>query len=72
MRHLAPLGSVYQAAAPVGNPLAMAAGLRALEILRRPGTYERLEQLGARLEAGLHAAAKARDATSASTASNRC
>ncbi|MCE9576779.1 MAG: glutamate-1-semialdehyde 2,1-aminomutase [Deltaproteobacteria bacterium] len=59
MRHLAPLGGVYQAGTLSGNPLAMAAGLRALEILRRPGTYERLEQLGARLEAGLLAAAKA-------------
>ena len=38
----------------------MAAGLKALEILGRPGTYERLEQLGKRLGDGLAAAATAR------------
>jgi glutamate-1-semialdehyde 2,1-aminomutase len=35
----------------------VAAGLKTLEILARPGTYERLEALGARLEAGLRDAA---------------
>jgi glutamate-1-semialdehyde 2,1-aminomutase len=35
----------------------MAAGLKCLEILARPGTYERLEQLGARLGDGLAKAA---------------
>ena len=59
MDKLAPLGPVYQAGTLSGNPLAMAAGLRCLEILRRPGTYERLEQLGARLADGLGAAAHA-------------
>ena len=47
MDELAPLGPVYQAGTLSGNPLAMAAGLKAMEILARPGTYERLEQLGA-------------------------
>jgi glutamate-1-semialdehyde 2,1-aminomutase len=61
MNHLAPLGPVYQAGTLSGNPLAMAAGLKMLEILRRPGTYERLEALGARLHAGLAAAATAAD-----------
>jgi glutamate-1-semialdehyde 2,1-aminomutase len=37
----------------------MAAGLKAMEILGRPGTYERLEQLGKRLGDGLAAAARA-------------
>jgi glutamate-1-semialdehyde 2,1-aminomutase len=37
----------------------MAAGLKAMEILGRPGTYERLEQLGQRLGDGLLAAARA-------------
>ena len=46
MELLAPLGSVYQAGTLSGNPLAMAAGLKTLEILRRPGTYERLDHLG--------------------------
>ncbi len=59
MHKLAPLGPVYQAGTLSGNPLAMAAGIKAMEILSRPGTYERLEQLGARLGDGLLAAAKA-------------
>ncbi len=58
MAHLAPEGAVYQAGTLSGNPLAMAAGLKTLEILRRPDTYERLEELGARLEAGLLKAAR--------------
>jgi glutamate-1-semialdehyde 2,1-aminomutase len=59
MQHLAPLGSVYQAGTLSGNPLAMAAGLKAMEILGRAGIYERLEHLGKRLGDGLLAAAKA-------------
>jgi glutamate-1-semialdehyde 2,1-aminomutase len=59
MQKLAPLGPVYQAGTLSGNPLAMAAGLKAMEILGRPGTYERLEQLGQRLGDGLLAAARA-------------
>src|SRR5262249_36253207 len=55
----APDGPVYQAGTLSGNPLAMAAGLATLATLRRPGTYERLEVLGARLEAGLRQAAAA-------------
>jgi len=53
---LAPTGEVYQAGTLSGNPVAMAAGLKTMEILRRPRTYERLETLGARLEAGLRQA----------------
>jgi glutamate-1-semialdehyde 2,1-aminomutase len=53
MDKLAPLGGVYQAGTLSGNPLAMSAGLVAMEILRRPGTYERLEAMAARLEDGL-------------------
>ena len=58
MDHLAPDGEVYQAGTLSGNPLAMAAGLATLEVLRRPNTYERLEQLGAMLGDGLLAAAQ--------------
>jgi glutamate-1-semialdehyde 2,1-aminomutase len=58
MQKLAPLGPVYQAGTLSGNPLAMAAGLKAMEILGRPGTYERLEHLGQRLGDGLLAAAR--------------
>jgi glutamate-1-semialdehyde 2,1-aminomutase len=56
MEQLAPLGPVYQAGTLSGNPLAVAAGLQTLELLRVPGTYERLEGLAARLEQGLRAA----------------
>jgi len=59
MQKLAPLGPVYQAGTLSGNPLAMAAGIKAMEILARPGSYERLEQLGRRLGDGLTAAARA-------------
>lgn len=57
MAKLAPLGPVYQAGTLSGNPVAMAAGLKAIEILGRPGTYERLEALGRRLGDGLGKAA---------------
>ena len=56
MQQLAPVGPAYQAGTLSGNPLAVAAGLQTLDLLARPGTYERLEQLGARLEDGLRAA----------------
>ncbi|HTR54227.1 MAG TPA: glutamate-1-semialdehyde 2,1-aminomutase [Kofleriaceae bacterium] len=59
MQKLAPLGPVYQAGTLSGNPVAMAAGLAAIAILARPGTYQRLEQLGTRLATGLLAAARA-------------
>lgn len=55
---VAPSGPVYQAGTLAGNPLAVAAGLKTLEILRRPGTYERLEALGKRLAEGLAVQAK--------------
>ncbi|MFI5394881.1 MAG: glutamate-1-semialdehyde 2,1-aminomutase [Candidatus Binatia bacterium] len=54
MEQLAPLGPVYQAGTLSGNPLAVAAGLQTLKLLSKPGTYERLEELGARLESGLN------------------
>jgi glutamate-1-semialdehyde 2,1-aminomutase len=58
MDYLAPVGTVYQAGTLSGNPLAMAAGLKAMEILRRPGTYERLEITGAKLGDALLGAAR--------------
>jgi glutamate-1-semialdehyde 2,1-aminomutase len=54
---LAPLGPVYQAGTLSGNPLAMAAGIAALEELSRNNLYQQLEQLGAQLEAGMKEAA---------------
>jgi glutamate-1-semialdehyde 2,1-aminomutase len=54
---LAPLGPVYQAGTLSGNPLAMAAGLAALEELSSGEVYRQLETLGARLEQGMKTAA---------------
>jgi glutamate-1-semialdehyde 2,1-aminomutase len=42
MEQLAPLGPVYQAGTLSGNPVAMAAGLKTLEIISRPGFYDEL------------------------------
>ena len=44
MRHLAPVGDVYQAGTLSGNPLATAAGLAVTHRLRDPAVYEELEQ----------------------------
>jgi glutamate-1-semialdehyde 2,1-aminomutase len=55
---VAPAGPVYQAGTLSGNPLAVSAGLKTLEILRRPGTYDRLNSLSEKLTAGLGAEAK--------------
>jgi glutamate-1-semialdehyde 2,1-aminomutase len=57
MDWVAPAGPVYQAGTLSGNPLAVAAGLKTLEILRRPGAYERLEAISQKLAAGLAGAA---------------
>jgi glutamate-1-semialdehyde 2,1-aminomutase len=58
MDHLAPLGPVYQAGTLSGNPVAMAAGIAALDELMAGGVYERLEVLGGILESGLRQAAQ--------------
>jgi len=57
MRHVAPVGPMYQAGTLSGNPLAMAAGLATLKLLDA-AAYARLESLGARLEAGLDRVAR--------------
>src|SRR3954462_7193970 len=56
---LAPVGPVYQAGTLSGNPVAMAAGLAALEALCAGDAYNQLESLGTFLEAGLRKAATA-------------
>jgi len=66
---LAPLGPVYQAGTLSGNPLAMAAGLAALEELRSVNGWAVLETLGAQLEAGLKEAARSAGVT---MTINRC
>jgi glutamate-1-semialdehyde 2,1-aminomutase len=60
MDRLAPLGPVYQAGTLSGNPLAMAAGLAALKLLREADPYARLAALGARIKGALDAAAAAK------------
>ena len=55
---LAPEGPVYQAGTLSGNPLAMAAGIAALEELKSGEVHEQLEMMSARLEEGLTAAAE--------------
>lgn len=58
METAAPLGAVYQAGTLSGNPLAVAAGLATLRLLRgAPDAYAKLEDLGARLQQGVAAAA---------------
>ena len=59
MDRVAPAGSVYQAGTLSGNPLAMAAGIAQLELLRDPAVYEVLEERTAGLVAGLRDAAAA-------------
>src|SRR5882724_10435730 len=56
---LAPLGPVYQAGTLSGNPIAMAAGLAALEELAVSDAYSKLEGLGAQLESEMKQVAKA-------------
>lgn len=60
MERMAPSGDVYQAGTLSGNPLAMAAGLKTLEVLSRQGAYGALEEKMEYLVAGLaNAAAEA-------------
>ncbi len=49
MKQLAPTGPVYQAGTLSGNPLAVAAGLKTLEILERDLPYTRMAELGSAL-----------------------
>jgi len=58
MKHLAPLGSVYQAGTLSGNPVAVAAGMSTLKIIQQPGFYEKLGTQTRKLVDGLSAAAK--------------
>jgi len=44
MDNIAPDGPVYQAGTLSGNPLAMAAGLAMLKVVRKPGFYRELEE----------------------------
>jgi glutamate-1-semialdehyde 2,1-aminomutase len=57
MDQISPAGPIYQAGTLSGNPLAMAAGLTTLRLLRDEPPYDRLERLSARLAEGLARAA---------------
>jgi glutamate-1-semialdehyde 2,1-aminomutase len=58
MKHLAPLGGVYQAGTLSGNPVAVACGLATLREIQRPGFYETLGQRTRDLVSGLRTAAR--------------
>jgi len=58
MAHLAPLGGVYQAGTLSGNPIAVAAGLKTLQLIQAPGFYDTLTKQTRRLADGLVAVAK--------------
>ena len=50
---VAPSGPVYQAGTLSGNPLAMTAGIKTLELLKQEGTYEKLDLTTSRLIEGI-------------------
>lgn len=58
MEKIAPLGPVYQAGTLSGNPIAMAAGMKTLELIRQPGFFEGLEEKTRQLVQGLENAAQ--------------
>ncbi len=58
MSMVAPAGPMYQAGTLSGNPLAMTAGIKTLELLQKPGTYEYLDKITKKLSDGLLQIAK--------------
>jgi len=58
MSMVAPAGPMYQAGTLSGNPLAMTAGIKTLELLQKPGTYEYLDKITKKLSNGLLQIAK--------------
>ncbi|MBQ4844093.1 glutamate-1-semialdehyde 2,1-aminomutase [Pseudoalteromonas sp. MMG005] len=59
MDYIAPVGPVYQAGTLSGNPIAMAAGLKALELLSVDGLHDELEAKSKALCEGFQQAADA-------------
>ncbi len=59
MSKIAPEGPIYQAGTLSGNPLAVAAGMACLTELSKPGVFEKLEGISARICDGLLSEAKA-------------
>jgi glutamate-1-semialdehyde 2,1-aminomutase len=58
MDHILPAGKIFQAGTLSGNPLATSAGIATLKELRENPPYQRLEAMGAKLEAGMAEAAR--------------
>ncbi|MGV2831416.1 glutamate-1-semialdehyde 2,1-aminomutase [Myxosarcina sp. GI1(2024)] len=58
MSMVAPAGPMYQAGTLSGNPLAMTAGIKTLELLQKPGTYAQLDRITKKLSEGLLNAAR--------------
>ena len=58
MEMVAPIGPVYQAGTLSGNPLAMAAGIETLKLLKETEAYQRLEKGATRLAQGIIETAK--------------
>jgi len=58
MQKIAPLGPVYQAGTLSGNPVAMTAGLKTLELIALPGFFEQLGAKVTRLVGGMREAAR--------------
>lgn len=59
MEHISPLGPVYQAGTLSGNPIAMTAGLKTLELISAPGFHDQVAAQTERLTSGLEAQASA-------------
>lgn len=59
MQQLAPLGPVYQAGTLSGNPVAVSAGMKTLELIQQPNFFENLSKTTKSLVDGLIDAAKA-------------
>lgn len=58
MDHVLPAGKVFQAGTLSGNPIATAAGIATLGLLKEEPPYQKLESISARLAEGLTAAAQ--------------
>src|SRR5512138_2727319 len=58
MQLVAPSGPMYQAGTLAGNPLAMSAGIAALDLIREDKVWEEMETRSQQLDAGIESAAK--------------